>query len=157
MKKILTILGIIIALVIVVTIVLNIKVANGSMESIFSGGEDGFAGCTETYYLNNNSYQEYDVYVKINGKLIDGKVDIFLIEGEWKDSNSSKVIEHYEYSEKGNFCMEYTFDKVSANDERQYVIIGSKDLEVSDFKLYSSSKVKLIDKIIPHKIEMIYP
>lgn len=157
MKKILIISGTVLAIVIAVTIFFNIKVDNGSYKGGFGEGESDFAGCTETRLLNYNSYNKYNVYVEFSGKLISGKIDIYLVDGEWIDAQSSNVIVHYEYLENGDFKYEYTFDKVPAKSSLKYVIVGSDDLKVRDFKMYSTEKIKIYDKIFNNKIEMIYP
>lgn len=157
MKKVLIISGVIFVLAMVATIFFNIKVGTGTFKGGFGAGENDFAGCTETYSLNCNSYDKYDVYVEFAGKLISGKVDIYLVDGEWTDADASNVLEHYEYSEKGDFKYEYTFDKVSAKSLLKYVIVGSDDLKVINFNMYSTDKVKIYDKIFNNKIEMIYP
>lgn len=157
MKKILIISGVVLALAIAVAIFFNIKVDNGTYEGGIGTGESDFAGCTETHTLNYNSYNKYDVYVKFTGELISGKIDIYLVDGEWIDASASNVIEHNEYLENGDFKYEYTFDKVPAKSSLQYVIVGSDDLKVKAFEIYSTDKVKMYDKIFNNKIEMIYP
>ena len=158
MKRKFIISGIVVFVIAIITIIImNIKVSNGSITDIVCSSGTDFAGCIQTNHLNSNPYDIYDVSVMFTGNLVNGRVDVYLVNGKWIDAENDNVIKHYEFKEKGEFQLEERFDIVEESDEYQYIVIGSEDLDIKDFIIVKTSKVKLIDDIIPRKIELIDP
>ena len=158
MKRKLIISGIVVFVIAIITIIImNIKVSNGSVTDIVCSSGTDFAGCIQTNYLNSNPYDIYDVSVMFTGNLVNGRVDVYLVNGKWIDTENDNVIKHYEFKEKGEFQLEDRFDIVEESDEYQYIVIGSENLDIKDFIIVKTSKVRLIDDIIPRKIELIDP
>lgn len=156
-KKPLIIIAIIAIVAFTVFFVLNFKVNNGSSSSTLSMGGTDFAGCAETHTVNAYSYDIFDVSIVYSGNIKKGKIDIFVVDGNEIKEDKSNILKQYEYSDKGDFIQTIEFDKVSGNDKKTIIVVGSNDLELEGLKVESTHKVHLYDHFFSNEIKMITP
>ncbi len=156
-KKPLIIIAIIAIVAFTVFFVLNFKVNNGSSSSTLSMGGTDFAGCEETHTVNVYSYDIFDVSIVYSGNIKKGKIDIFVVDGNEIKEDKSNILKQYEYSDKGDFIQTIEFDKVSGNDKKTIIVVGSNDLELGGLKVESTHKVHLYDHFFSNEIKMITP
>lgn len=133
---------------IVILLVMNIKVADKPSVDMY-----GMEEMVGTEIRSQFGFREvkYDVECEITGVLWEGEIQILLLDGGfvfWQNYREDNIISEWTISEKGEFDLLVDIGNVTCASDKTIVVIGSQDLNVTQFKMEKRSKSKLIDLLI---------